>query len=283
LRRSPSPMSSVPTDGSPGAMLNGLCVSMRTATRHAHAARRLLSNACSYSHPGSPEAGDVVRLGFGSTACVAPKSCTEYCATNRATTMAKAPKHEPLILRFKADLKRGPVGDSVQKHITTGMPTELSEDDYFDLRRVVAAEFDLHPSAVVLVGSCRQGFSIAPKKRWNPAHPGSDLDIAIVSSESFDLYWDSVFAYSRSDRAWQRTRRYRRFVAMLFRGWIDPRGLPAIRRFEDAARWVKFFDGLMQTRRFGTRRIRARLYRSWSRLDAYQEIAVQKCVTTATR
>lgn len=186
-----------------------------------------------------------------------------------------------LVDRFRADLTTLAAQDSVRKHITTGMPTELSEDDYFELRRLVGAEFDLHPSAVVLIGSCRQGFSIAPSKRWQPAHAGSDLDVAIVSAERFDVYWDSVFAYSRNDKAWHGTDRFKRFATSLFRGWIDPRGLPPVPRFAQAARWIDFFDSLMQSRRFGTRRISARLYRTWSRLDAYQELALQKCLAAS--
>lgn len=187
------------------------------------------------------------------------------------------PTH-PRIERFKADLKHLHPQDSVRKYITTGTPVELSEDDYYDLRRLVSEEFKLHPSAVILVGSCRQGFSIAPRKRWNSAHPGSDLDVAIVSPERFDEFWEAVFVYSRNDRAWHKTYRYRRFACTLFKGWIEPRGLPPVPRFAQAARWVEFFDSLMESRRFGTRRISARLYRTWSRLDAYQEICIQQCL-----
>ncbi len=193
--------------------------------------------------------------------------------------MAETQNHQPLLDRFQADLKTLQTHDLVRKHITTGMPTELSEDEYFELRRIVAEEFHLHPSSVVLVGSCRQGFSIAPKKRWRAAGISSDLDVSIVSPERFDIYWDDVFAYSRNDRAWQKSSQYRTFAYTLFRGWIDPRGLPDVPRFKQAERWTDFFDTLMQSRRFGPRRISARLYRTWSRLEAYQEIAVRMCLT----
>jgi hypothetical protein len=172
-----------------------------------------------------------------------------------------------------------PPHDTVRKHITTGTPTELTEDDYFDLRRMVAEEFKLHPSSVVLIGSCRQGFSIAPRKRWRPAGPSSDLDVALVSAEQFDVYWDSVFTYSRTNSAWHKSKRYRTFAKNLFNGWIDPRGLPPVPSFQEAARWTEFFDEIMESRRFGSRRISARLYRTWHRLDAYQERAVVKCIS----
>jgi hypothetical protein len=179
---------------------------------------------------------------------------------------------------FQADLAALHPIEVIRKHITTGMPVEVDQEAYYSLRSAVAEEFELHPSAVILIGSCRMGFSIAPRKRYRLARQHADLDIALVSTERFDAYWDSVFAYSRADDAWKQGQEYRRFVRMLFEGWIDPRGLPNVPSFDQANKWTSFFDGLMQSRRFGQRRISARLYRTWSRLESYQEVAVRQCI-----
>ena len=186
-------------------------------------------------------------------------------------------EHESRVQRFRSDLAGLDARDFIRKHITTGMPVEISPDDYYELRRLVAKEFGLHPSAVILVGSCRIGFSIRPDKRFRQARPGSDLDVAMVSREQFDCYWDGVFEHARSDAAWKETRNYKRFVEMLFNGWIDPRGLPKVPTFSQSQQWVTFFDALMQSRRFGRRRITARLYRTWERLESYQEIDISAC------
>ncbi len=186
-------------------------------------------------------------------------------------------KHEARVQRFCSDLKTLKPNEVIRKHITTGMPVELTEELYFKLRNTIADEFELHPSAVVIVGSCRTGFSIAPNKRYRAARSDSDLDVAIISLERFDQYWDDVFAYSAQDSAWKHGKTYQKFVRMLFNGWIEPRGLPNVQRFEQATRWSSFFDQLMQSRQFGPRGITARLYRTWSRLEAYQEIAVRQC------
>lgn len=185
---------------------------------------------------------------------------------------------EDLIHRFQSDLKSLRPIEVIRKHITTGNPARMDEIEYFELRRRVADEFELHPSTVVLVGSSRLGFSIAPQKRYKLARPKSDLDLALVSTDRFDDYWDRVFDYSLSDKAWQKSPAYQKFVRMLFQGWIDPRGLPSIERFDAATRWTTFFDSLMQSRVFGQRRISARLYRSWNRLELYQEKAVRQCL-----
>ena len=186
-------------------------------------------------------------------------------------------EHESRVQRFRSDLAELDARDFIRKHITTGMPVEIAPDDYYELRRLVAKEFGLHPSAVILVGSCRTGFSIRPKKRYHRAHPASDLDVAMVSREQFDHYWDGVFEHARCDAAWKRTGNYRCFVDMLFDGWIDPRGLPTVPTFSQARQWVDFFDGLMRSRRFGSRRITGRLYRNWDRLESYQEIGISSC------
>ncbi len=189
-----------------------------------------------------------------------------------------ASEHSSRVEQFKADLAALEVREIVRKHITTGMPAAIHTDEYYELRRDVASHFDLHPNAVILVGSCRIGFALKPKKRWRPARAGSDLDLGLVSANRFDDYWDRVFEFARSDLAWRKSEEFKQFVWYLFNGWIDPRGLPPVRRFEQARAWVSFFDALMKSRRFGPRRITARLYRTWDRLECYQEKMVRSCV-----
>jgi predicted nucleotidyltransferase len=191
--------------------------------------------------------------------------------------MKEAASDSGLIAVFKADLAALPVKDVIRKHISTGKPHLFSEHEYYELRSTIASEFRLHPSSVVVVGSARTGFSLSPKHRFRSVQPSSDIDVAIVSQERFDDYWERVFNYSRKDIAWQA----KRFKTNLFRGWIDPRFLPNNRIFEAAEKWVQFFDGLMRSRKYGRRRITARLYRTWDRLEAYQEPSVIACKLSA--
>jgi hypothetical protein len=192
--------------------------------------------------------------------------------------LAETDQHAARVERFCSDLVTLNPSEVIRKYITTGTPVTLSEEHYFSLRNTIAEEFGVHPNAVVLVGSGRTGFSISPNKRYQEARPSSDLDVALVSLERFDHYWDDVFAYAAMDSAWEHSREYRKFARMLFNGWIDPRGLPNVPRFKQAARWTDFFDSLMQSRQFGQRRITARLYRSWMRLEAFQEKAIRQCI-----
>lgn len=191
------------------------------------------------------------------------------------------PEYEARLRSFQADLSR-PSSEIVQKHILTGSPIVLTPDDYFVLRQEVALHFGIHPVEVVLVGSCRVGFSLTdkPKKkrpRYSRLETSSDLDLAVVSSKLFHRLWDAVFEYSRTNIAFSGSPEGTQFRYTLFQGWIDPRGLPPVRRFELSNRWISFFDGLSRDRRFGNRRASARVYRDWSGLAAYQQIAVDRC------
>src|SRR5437588_8129200 len=109
--------------------------------------------------------------------------------------MAQVSDHDNRVHQFKEDLVSLDVRGVVRKHITTGAPVELSNSDYYSLRQIVGDQFEVHPSAVVLVGSCRTGFSLKAEQRYHQARPGSDLDIAIISPERFDEYWDKAYGY----------------------------------------------------------------------------------------
>jgi len=191
------------------------------------------------------------------------------------------PEYEARLKAFQADLSR-PSSEIVQKHILTGSPVALSPDEYFALRHEVALYFGIHPVEVVLVGSCRIGFSLLDKPnknrpRYSRLQSGSDLDLVVVSARLFDQLWDAVFEYAQTNLAFSKSREGVEFRNMLFRGWVDPRGLPPVKRFTLSNRWIQFFDGLSRDRRFGNRRASARVYRDWSRLAAYQQIAVDQC------
>jgi hypothetical protein len=194
-------------------------------------------------------------------------------------------QHRDRLEKFQADLTR-PSEEIVQKHILTGAPVALSEDEYFELRDEVARHFAIHPVEVVLVGSCRVGFTLweKPKKkrpRYSPVGPGSDIDLAVVSSPLFARLWDAVFDYARDDPQFLRTHAGETLRRTLFQGWVDIRGLPKSRRLGWVSDWIRFFDQMKSDRRFGSRKTSARVYLDWKRLAAYQQIAVDSCKQAA--
>jgi hypothetical protein len=173
--------------------------------------------------------------------------------------------------------------DLIRKHITTGDPRVLSPDVYFELRRRISARFGIHPSSVVLAGSCKLGFSLKPKgphngprRRFVAVSPASDVDVAVVSQKIFDELWDAVFASVYPKRDWSLDIG-RTFTRDLFNGWIDPSTLPNTPTFSRALEWSRFFDELNQSRLCDLRTVHGRLYRSWDRLEAYQDHMVRDC------
>lgn len=185
---------------------------------------------------------------------------------------------QTLVAEFQADLEKMTEGDVAHKHILTGTPVVVSEGAYFEIRRRTAHEFAVCPSEVLIVGSCRTGFSIKDGQVYQPTRPDSDIDVTIVSESLFQEYWEAVFRFANSNYGYRESPNYLAFARDLVKGWIMPRGLPRMQSFPKWNNWVKHFDNLGSQRLHGPepRNINARLYRSWSRLQAYQEILVRK-------
>jgi hypothetical protein len=177
------------------------------------------------------------------------------------------------ISRFKHDLGSSSVPLVVQKHITYGNCHILSEDQYFELKARVAERFSLHPSEVLVVGSGKLGFSIAPSKRYRPFSDTSDIDVALVSASLFDRYWMDVFTFKAERNFWPKENA---FNAYLVKGWIRPDMLPPAQRFKQAKDWWDFFGQL--TKELNTDyKITAGLYRAWPFLESYQSVCVTQC------
>ena len=70
------------------------------------------------------------------------------------------------VAAFRRAIRDQDIDVAVQKHITYGACCLLSPDVYFELKRAVAEEFAIHPNEVLVVGSAKLGFSIAPSKRY---------------------------------------------------------------------------------------------------------------------
>jgi len=191
--------------------------------------------------------------------------------------------HDHRVAEFQHDLQHMDLMKVIRKHITTGSLAVLPEAEYYALRDEVADHFKLHPSKVIVVGSCRTGFILKPSKRYEPFGDSSDVDIAIISQERFDAYWDLVFQHWRSTPLWAKTKRYKTFLSELFKGWLWPRRLPPSPHFRETLEWVEFEDRLGRQHFRGLRSVGARLYRSWERLEAYQAIHVMDSKTALMR
>lgn len=73
--------------------------------------------------------------------------------------------------------------------IAEGIPSAFSENPllFEVIREFIGKNLDVHPRDITLVGSARTGFSLSPFKLGKNFDENSDLDLAIVSAEHFDL------------------------------------------------------------------------------------------------
>jgi hypothetical protein len=212
-----------------------------------------------------------------------------FCACGEMTETA-----DVRVAAFQAELAEisGPVTNFIRKHITTGTTVGITDAAYFELRRQIAERYRIHPSAIVVVGSMKLGFSLKAKSkqhgvagvRFLPFDGDSDVDVAVVSTSLFDSLWDEFFRLSgpRAQSVLQDEQRQKALVG-LFSGWISPADLPPSSSAKVAESWRVFFDRLTRARICGVRTVKGRIYRDWARLEAYQALMVHECRVALAR
>jgi hypothetical protein len=186
---------------------------------------------------------------------------------------------------FKQDLPNESAYSIFLNYIVFGDCYAMNDAKHLHLRDTVAEHFRMrnfhvYPNEVIIVGSAKLGFSIAPDKRYNPFSETSDIDIAIASSQLFDELLQEVFDWTESGSAealaWP-NRAKRIFTDYLLRGWFRPDKLPSATYCELCRDWWEFFEQLPSTGEYGSSKIRAGVYKSWHYLERYHTGSINKC------
>ncbi len=175
---------------------------------------------------------------------------------------------------FKTDIEALPSLDVVRRHVISGDCYILSDGQYFNLRAEIANHFKIHTNEVVVVGSAKLGFSIAPDKRYRPFRDESDIDVALVSPALFDKFWEAAYAFWKDRGHWVNQSEFQKY---LFQGWIRPDKLPTSDRFPECSDWWEFFRTLTNSNEYGLYQIRCALYKSWYFLEQYHVVCVTAC------
>lgn len=178
------------------------------------------------------------------------------------------------ILKFKEELKGMSASELVQKKLIFGECQILDKERYFLLRLKVARNFNVHPNEVLVVGSAKLGFSIAPHKKYRHFGNESDIDVVIVSEKLFSSIWTGVYSAWKDKVIWESEIEFKKY---LFQGWIRPDKLPPSNKFDIAKKWWEFFREITYTNEFGPYKITGALYKDWEFLEGYQNFAVQYC------
>lgn len=161
----------------------------------------------------------------------------------------------------------------VERYIWFGTPVIFAncEQKYYNLKREISTQFPVKSkSNIIVVGSSKLGFSIAPRKRFRDIQDDSDIDVAIIDEELFDSYWERLFEFninirSRSEREEEL---YQKFLQYFFKGWLRPDLFPF--NFKGKREWFDFFNGISY-KEYDKRKVTAAIYKNEYFFKKYHE------------
>jgi hypothetical protein len=173
----------------------------------------------------------------------------------------------------------------VRNVVFAGLPHVFGEtpDTWTELRSRVAGDLNCDEGNILVVGSAKMGYSLAPRKYGRPFNDHSDIDVIVICDALFDEIWLSVLRwhYRRryrlppADRAWDSSRRND-----LYWGYLNPtgfqyKGLSRPRQLQPAKRisvmWFNAFQALGRVPALAGRRVSGRLYRSLDHAISYHD------------
>lgn len=162
----------------------------------------------------------------------------------------------------------------VQRNIIFGGCAVIDDDQYLSLRTEVAKQFHVHPNDILVVGSAKLGFSIAPHKRYRHFGDESDIDVVIVNSKLFDDVWYLMYKAWTSKVYWQNESGFQKY---LFRGWIRPDYFPTSKSVPITKAWWEYFRTLTSSGRYGPYKLAGAIYKNWDYVEQYQVGAIAQC------
>ncbi|UII81593.1 hypothetical protein [Flagellimonas sp. CMM7] len=183
---------------------------------------------------------------------------------------------------FKAELNNDLISDTaiIRKNLLHGNPIIFQDDEekYFYLKQKVASFFNISTTKIVMVGSAKLGFSIAPKKLWNDFNEESDIDIVVISEEVFDEYWKELldFNINTKARTEQEDKMYREFLEYFLKGWIRPDLFPF--NYSKKNAWFEFFKSISYGK-YGNYKIAGAIFRNEYFFEEYHSRNIKKLRT----
>ncbi|MFA5385125.1 MAG: hypothetical protein WC364_10755 [Eubacteriales bacterium] len=124
-----------------------------------------------------------------------------------------------------------------------------------------------------IVGSAKIGYSLSPRKPFKPFHEengsssSSDIDVAIISTQLFNKFWQRL----RQTYKTQYIANYERITSTIFQGYINETDITSISVIR--SEWAELFSPItkgLQDELNIIHPITYRIYRSWEDLEQYQ-------------
>lgn len=160
----------------------------------------------------------------------------------------------------------------IQKYLCNGSSPILNEDRLFLIKHKISCYFNIHPNEIILTGSGKLGFSIAPNKNYKNFNEDSDIDLAIVSNRLFEKYWYELldFNINANRRTKEENKLYYKFINYLFKGWIRPDKFPFA--YDGKREWFEFFNSLThEIYEYGEHKISAGIYKNFTTFELYNK------------
>jgi hypothetical protein len=199
--------------------------------------------------------------------------------------------------QFAEALLHETASDVVDRYILSG-PSFVFRQNYRAEERLIrhlGTALSTPEEDVIIVGSAKVGFSLDPNAFPRAFSDDSDLDVAIVSPQSFEAAWRAALEWSyevseNTDReqAWLKDLRRGVFRGQLHIGSTQHIGgmrrsaLLALWR-NLAWTWFAAFRDLPREREILRRKVSGRLYRSWDHLRLYHRGGILRLQETLAR
>ena len=181
--------------------------------------------------------------------------------------------------KFKEYLKDYPESDIVQLFIFDNIPYCFSDNIqlYKRFRLRVCDKLSIHQQDFAIVGSAKTGFSLNPDNFGAPFNSSSDIDIVLISHDMFEKVWFDLLEYRKNTKFRLSPFHKHRFNEMqniLFYGLIRMDKIS--NDFSFAKEWWEYFNELSTDKKYGPRRIRAAIFKSWKHASYYYEYGIKK-------
>lgn len=169
-----------------------------------------------------------------------------------------------------ASLRDLSAGDFASRQLLDRVPWLFSDrSQYIGWKAALAADLEVDPYMLVIVGSAAVGFSLSPWKNFSAFGPNSDVDLAVVSARHFDAAWKWLreLGPTKFLNRFEREMFMRHRKSLVFDGAIATDKL--LRRLSFGPKWS---SGLGQA---GTREptigrsVKVRIYRDFESLREY--------------
>lgn len=191
----------------------------------------------------------------------------------------------PTVDEFRAALLSWEPEDIVDRWIVSPGALHVDEQDraHIAVRLSEAYRRPVERIEIVITGSAKLGFSMTRKAiegqpslvRYRSFRPESDIDVAVISPDIFDLLWSELSAHSHSAPRfpWQS----RKLGDYLICGWLRPDHFPTNAGLRYCDLWWETFRGLSRDPRYRRHRVRGGLFYSMDELKRYSRRAVIDC------